>query len=74
MEYDLAELQFVDFCGKRLEEGMVELLKAIGTEEVKEVRRSTGQIVSTMQFCVHCGARVPVGNSFCIRCGSRVDG
>jgi hypothetical protein len=66
--------EVVDFCGRRLEEGMVELLRAIGTEQVKEVRRSTGKVVPTVQFCVHCGARVSVGNRFCIRCGARVEG
>ncbi len=73
MEYDLAELQFVDFIAKSFDAALDDLVRAIGVEEVNEKRRSTGQIVPTAQFCIHCGARVEVGNSFCIRCGARVE-
>ena len=73
MEYDLAELQFVDFTGKPFDQALADLVRAIGVEEVNDVRRSSGQTVPTAQFCIHCGARIAAGNGFCIRCGARVE-
>jgi len=73
MEYDLAELQFVDFCGKQFDDALEELVRAIGAEKANEVRRSSGGQTPQLQFCIHCGARIPAGNVFCIRCGVRVE-
>ena len=73
MEYDLAELQFVDFCGKTFDEALEELIRAIGVEKANEVRRSSGGQTPQLQFCIHCGARIPAGNAFCIRCGVRIE-
>jgi len=72
MEYDLAELQFVDFCGKEFEIALDELVRAIGAEKANEVRRSSGRQTPPRQFCIHCGARLMAGNLFCIRCGSKI--
>jgi hypothetical protein len=73
MEYDLAELQFVDFCGNTFDDALEELVRAIGAEKANEVRRSSGGQPPQLQFCIHCGARIPVGNLFCIRCGVRIE-
>lgn len=74
MEYDLAELQFVDFCGQAFDAALEELVRAIGVEKANEVRRSSGKRAPALQFCIHCGARIPAGNRFCIRCGARIEG
>lgn len=72
MEYDLAELQFVDFCGKTFDVALEELVRAIGVEKANEVRRSSGHQAPPRPFCIHCGARLLAGNLFCIRCGNKI--
>jgi len=55
----------------RIYRGFNEPNAALTQPELSKPQEDSSRVITRKQFCIQCGAELPIGSKFCLKCGSK---